>query len=69
MPEKLLRITEVARILDVTEDRAYALARAGILPVVRIGRHLRVDPEALQKWIRAGGQSFEGGWRKQAVAN
>ncbi|MCL6443777.1 MAG: helix-turn-helix domain-containing protein [Alicyclobacillus sp.] len=44
-------IPEVARLLDVTEDRAYKMARDGLLPVVRLGRQVRVDPEALQRWI------------------
>lgn len=53
---KLLRIEEVAAILDVTRPRAYEMARVGLLPVVRIGRQLRVDPGRLQDWIANGGQ-------------
>ncbi|WP_235062544.1 helix-turn-helix domain-containing protein [Thermoanaerobacterium aotearoense] len=57
---------EVARILDLKEDRVYALARQGIIPVVRIGRQLRIDPTKLQQWIDNGGQGFAGGWKKEA---
>jgi excisionase family DNA binding protein len=45
----------------------YALARSGVLPpgvVVRLGRRLRFDPEALDDWLRAGGASHPGGWRR-----
>ena len=63
----LLRIPEVAERLDVTHARAYELARTGALPAVRIGRQLRVDPEALQAWIDNGGQPLPGGWRKEAT--
>lgn len=66
MDKRLLRISEVARVLDLKEDRVYALAREGIIPVIRIGRQLRVDPDKLQEWIDNGGQAYPGGWRKEA---
>jgi excisionase family DNA binding protein len=66
MDKKLLRLPEVARILDLKEDRVYALAREGIIPIVRIGRQLRVDPDKLQEWIDNGGKAFDGGWKKEA---
>jgi excisionase family DNA binding protein len=55
MTQKLLRIEEVADILDVNRYRAYELARTGVLPVVRLGRQIRVDPARLAAWIEAGG--------------
>jgi excisionase family DNA binding protein len=63
---KLLKLTEVAAILNVDEQRAYALARENLIPVVRLGRQIRVDSEALEKFIQRGGQSLPGGWRKAA---
>lgn len=65
MPTKLLKLADVAKILDVSEARAYAMAREGIIPVVRMGKQIRVDPEALRTWIQNGGQSYEGGWRRE----
>ena len=53
---RLLRIEEVASILDVSRGRAYELARAGILPVVRLGRQLRVDPRSLDAFLQGGGE-------------
>ncbi len=66
---KLLRITDVAQILDVPLARAYEMARLGIIPVVRLGRQLRVDPERLESWIAAGGQSLREDHERDAAAN
>ncbi len=52
---RLLTVPEVAPILRVSAARAYELARDGVLPVVRIGRQVRVDPTVLRDWIREGG--------------
>jgi len=65
MGDKLLRMDEVARLLDVSEARAYELARQEILPVVRLGRQVRVDSGRLQDWINSGGQSLPGVWRRE----
>lgn len=65
MDKKLIRLTQVAQILDLSDAQVHKLAREGIIPVVRIGRQLRVDPDALDEWIKAGGQGFAGGWKKE----
>jgi excisionase family DNA binding protein len=65
---RLLRIPEVAERLDVTEARAYELARTGALPAVRIGRQIRVHPDQLAEWIQAGGTPLPGGWRREPEA-
>jgi len=41
----------------VTERRAYHLARSGQLPVVYLGRQVRIDSEALRRFIRDGGST------------
>lgn len=56
---KLLRINEVAEILKVSRWRAYELARIGRIPVVRIGRQVRVNAAALDAWIEAGGSPLD----------
>lgn len=66
MSTKLLKLSEVAEMLDVTYDRVAQMAREGILPVVRLGRQVRVNPNTLQSWIENGGQALPGGWRKEA---
>ncbi|HEY7913814.1 MAG TPA: helix-turn-helix domain-containing protein [Blastocatellia bacterium] len=55
MSTRLLRVPEVAGIIDTTTARAYELIRLGILPAVKMGRQVRVDANALEEWIRNGG--------------
>lgn len=52
---RLLSMAEVATILNVRVGRAYELARAGVLPTVKLGRQVRVDETRLLAWIHAGG--------------
>jgi excisionase family DNA binding protein len=56
MSRELLRMDEVAKRLGITLGRCYELARQKLLPVVRLGaRQLRVDAEALERFIAEGG--------------
>lgn len=64
MHNKLLKIAEVAERLDITIPRAYEMAREGVLPVVRLGRQIRIHPEKLEEWLLSGGQALPGGWRR-----
>lgn len=61
---KLLTVAQVADILDLPEAQVYALGRADILPVIHLGRSVRVAEDQLEQWIRRGGQSWPGGWRR-----
>lgn len=63
---KLLKVEEVAEMLDCSEYRVYTLAREQIIPSVRLGRQLRFSADALNEFITNGGKSFPGGWRKEA---
>jgi excisionase family DNA binding protein len=65
----LLTIDKVAARLGITTARGYELARENIIPVVRLGRQVRVDPEELERFIKAGGQALSGGWRKQDLGH
>jgi excisionase family DNA binding protein len=62
----LLTVPEVARVLRVSPPRVYELARDGLIPVVRLGRQVRVEQDALRRWIASGGQALPGGWRRQS---
>ena len=62
----LLTLNDVCQKLNITYPRAAQLARENVLPVVRIGRQIRVDPKRLDEFISTGGQSLPGGWRRQA---
>lgn len=55
-PERLLRVAEAARMLGIGVARVYEEARAGRLPVVRIGpKSLRFDRRQLELFIARGG--------------
>jgi excisionase family DNA binding protein len=65
MTKQLLTLEEIARILKVKYPRAAELARDGIIPVVRLGRQVRVDPDQLTEFISGGGRALPGGWRRE----
>jgi excisionase family DNA binding protein len=67
MRKRLLKIDEAALILGVSDKRAYELARLGLLPIVHLGRQVRVDPDVLDRFIQSGGKAFQGGWRKDTA--
>lgn len=47
----LLRGAEVARVLSVSRSMAYQMMSDGTLPVLRIGRAVRVPRRALAEWV------------------
>ena len=58
MQKRLKTADEVADFLGVTIPRVYDLARQHMFPpgvVVRIGRQVRFDEDALAGWISRGG--------------
>jgi excisionase family DNA binding protein len=55
---RLLHMNEVARRLGVSLQRAYELGRQGLLPIVRLGRQMRVEEHRLLAWIDKGGASL-----------
>lgn len=61
---RLLPMKDVAEALGVSVQRAYELARTGLIPVVHIGRQIRVEEGRLRAWIRDGGRALPGGWKR-----
>lgn len=51
LDEPLLNVGQAASLLNVRESWVRAAARAGRLPCVRVGRHLRFSREQLQHWL------------------
>ena len=47
----LLRVPEVAKALGLGRTKVYELIAAGELPVIRLGRAVRVSVTSLQKWV------------------
>ena len=62
----LYTAADVARILVVRLGRVYDLTKSGALPSVRIGRQVRVSQDQLTVFIKGGGLSLPGGWRREA---
>jgi excisionase family DNA binding protein len=52
---KLLRVNQVAEMLNVQPWRVYELVRQDRLPAVRLGRQVRFHPAELDAWMKAGG--------------
>ena len=48
---KLLTVKETAAVLRVKPQWVYKMARSGALPNVRLGRQVRIDEAALQRWL------------------
>ncbi|HVD02977.1 MAG TPA: helix-turn-helix domain-containing protein [Candidatus Dormibacteraeota bacterium] len=55
-----MTVKEVAAALRVSHGTAYALVASGQLPSIRIGRLIRVTPQALEQFIEAS--QFKPGW-------
>jgi len=64
--KELLTLVQAARVLQIKYARAAELARSGVMPgVVRLGRQIRINPEALERFIESGGVALPGGWRRE----
>jgi excisionase family DNA binding protein len=48
---RLLRVEDAAKILGVGRSKAYELVAARLIPVVTMGRSVRVPETALMEWI------------------
>jgi len=58
-PTHILTAPEVATRLRISPQRAYELARLGLLPCIRIGRQVRFNEASLETWIADGGQGYD----------
>ena len=48
---RLLTIGQVAEILQLSKARCYEMAASGELPVVKLGRSVRVRRDRLDRWL------------------
>jgi len=53
MDSKLMRVEDVQRVLGISRWKTYEMITRGELPVLRIGRLVRVPRPALDEWIAA----------------
>ena len=49
--DEMLRARDVARIFRVSEPQAYSLMSSGRIPVIRLGRSVRVSRRELERWV------------------
>ena|GEM_PF-1110460 len=49
--QRLLRVADAAQVLKIGRSSVYALCARGELPVVRVGRAVRIPAQELQRWI------------------
>jgi len=67
MDDELITVKDLARLMVVSEDRIYTLAREGIIPSVRLGRSLRFSRMAINQFIANGGKALPGGCKRKAI--
>ena len=48
---KLLKIADVAEILGISKTTAKIWASKRVFPIVKIGRLVRISPQALELWL------------------
>lgn len=51
LPPFLLNAIQVAKRLGISKEFAYSIMRRGDIPVVRLGRAVRVRPKDLEEFI------------------
>jgi len=56
-PPMLLTVRDVEAELQLGRTRTYELIRSGQIPVIRLGRSVRIPREALRRWIDDQGSS------------
>jgi excisionase family DNA binding protein len=61
----LLRPEEAADVLRISRAKCYSLIAGGVIPVVRVGRSMRVPVSALKAWIDANATPANMGVSKQ----
>ena len=47
----LLNVAAAAKLLSLGRTKMYALIAAGDVPVIRLGRSVRVPTSSLKKWV------------------
>jgi len=62
---RLLKTSEVAEMLQISEDRVYTLSRENIIPSVRLGRTLRFSATAIEEFILSGGKALPGIYKRE----
>jgi excisionase family DNA binding protein len=51
MATKLLKVTDVMNVLNISRSKAYSMLDQGDIPSIKLGRLVRVHPEVLNQFI------------------
>jgi excisionase family DNA binding protein len=51
MATKLMKVTDVASVLNISRSKAYSMLDQGDIPYIRMGKLRRVHPEILNQFI------------------
>jgi excisionase family DNA binding protein len=62
----ILTVDETARLLRISRGLAFAAARRGDIPAVRVGRRLLVPRARLFEWLETAGLQDTGATRMSA---
>lgn len=54
-PPDVLTIDELADYLQVAKSTLYRLAQEGRIPAQKVGKHWRFHKDAIDEWLRGGG--------------
>lgn len=57
--KKLLKVSEVATVLNCSVDRVYTLSREGVIPSVRLKRSIRFSEDDIAAFIKQGGRGYD----------
>jgi excisionase family DNA binding protein len=50
---------QIATAIGLTVKRVQELARMGLLPGFKLGKHWRFDPEEVRSWVKRNGRTKE----------
>ena len=57
MNQNLIGIIEMAKKLDVPVSWLYARTRTNEIPLIRLGKYIKFDPERVMEWIQQQNES------------
>ncbi len=52
MATKLMKVTDVANVLNISRSLAYSMVSKGDIPSFKVGKIVRVHPEVLNQFIQ-----------------
>ena len=50
---------QIATAIGMSVKRVQELARIGLLPGFKLGKHWRFDPDAVRSWVKRNGRAKE----------